>query len=124
MTGKPSPNQTPSATMMEYLCSSRVRFALFVKILLKHLKAEGEKDLVMETRIFIAESISRYRMGDVRFSPLADAIATGLLELVGPDYWARAQGLLHFYLARKFADQERLHIPQQRVSLWVTDRLV
>jgi hypothetical protein len=124
MIGKPSPNQTPSATMMEYLCSSRVRFALFVKILLKHLKAEGERDLVKETRILVAESISRCRMGHVRFSPLADAIGTRLLELVGPDYWARAQGLLHFYLARKAADQERPRLPQQRVSLWVNDRLV
>ena len=118
MTGKPFPNQTtPSHAMMEYKCSSRVRFALFVKILLKHLKALGENDLLAESKILIAECTYRWRLADVRFSPLVDAIATRLLELVGPDYWARAEGLLNFYIARKATDQEFPRLVQQRVSL-------
>jgi hypothetical protein len=115
MTTEPSPKQTPSTTMIEYISSSRIRFALFVKILMKHLKAAGKKDLLTKTILLIAECTSRCRMGDVRFSPLADAIATRLLELVGPDHWARAQGLLHFYIARKVTERRRLF--PRRVSL-------
>jgi hypothetical protein len=130
MTAKTSPIQTPSnTTTMEYLCSSPVRFALFVKILMKHLKAVGENDLLKKTRILIAESISRYRMmGDLRCSssPLADAIALQLLELVGPDYWVRAEGLLHFYIARKEGANQRPRLPQRTAvsSLSSNDRLV
>ena len=89
-----------------------------MKILLKHLKAAGEKDLLAESKILIAECTYRCRLADARFSPLADAIATRLLELVGPDYWARAEGLLNFYIARKAADKElSRRLFQQRVSL-------
>ena len=79
----------------------RARFALFIKILFKHLDKEGEKTLLTEARTVVSTCSMRHRMRDPKFSSLIDSVEVPLRELVGEVHWRRSHAYLQHFLNRR-----------------------
>jgi hypothetical protein len=87
--------------------NQRLRFALFIKILLKRIEVSG--DTILHHRVkHLLSSITRRRsqMGrvppnDYIMIPLVDLLESQLRDLVGEIHWRRAHGYMRFYISRK-----------------------
>jgi hypothetical protein len=85
-----------SKTAMSRSKEERVRFALFLKILLQVIAKTGDRVLVEQCRIVISTCIRRARMGDVE--DLHETLQEHLRPLVGEMHWAMARDFQRYYL--------------------------
>jgi len=81
--------------------SNRVEFALFIKVLLRHLQRTRQYTLLQQCRLVIITCTRRMRMGDPDFIPISEAIERRLFDIVGKGNWKKAQAYTRYYIKRE-----------------------
>ena len=76
--------------------SSKMRFMVFIKIILKCLKIE-DQSVCLQAKLIIAECITKNRDGHPDYTPLEDVINRRLRLVVDDCQWNRAQTLTEHY---------------------------
>ena len=77
----------------------RLRFLLFLKILIQHLRDTRNYYLLAKSKLLIKAVVRHNRMGDPQFSDLMESIERRLRPLVGEQHWRRAHLLMRHYIA-------------------------
>jgi hypothetical protein len=76
----------------------RIRFALFLKILLTRLHKSGLYTLHQKARRVVSFCARRNKVGDPNFSQLVDSVEVRLRELVGETHWIRSHTYMRHYI--------------------------
>lgn len=75
----------------------RVKFSLFLKILMHHLQMKDE-DFVQQARAVVLDCIKSQREGKLQDTPLMSALKGRLFGLVGKNDWETCERYLQRYL--------------------------
>jgi hypothetical protein len=75
----------------------RIEFALFLKVLLTHLRKSHQYLLMQQARLVVRRCTTGHRMGDPSSSQLVESIESRLRKLVGEQNWRLAKGLTRYF---------------------------
>ena len=90
----------------------RVRFALFLKILLKRLEQENEVEMLTEVKSVVRYCNWQNKMETRGYENLVEAMEVPVRRLVGEIHWIRSHNYMNYYYIRKNIVQGK--VPHQR----------
>jgi hypothetical protein len=92
------PQRRPQHSGKKSQYQQRVRFTLFLKILLTRLEKEGHHKLLDRARETVSHCSRRNKMGDPDYAELVESLEVRLRTLVGEVHWIRTHYYMRHYI--------------------------
>jgi hypothetical protein len=77
-----------------------MKFALFLKVLIRYLEKTDQTSILRQVRLVVLACIRGHRMGDPTFMPLEESIEIRLKKLVNSSTWEQAKRYTIYYMRR------------------------
>lgn len=109
------------------LSERRLKFAIFLKILLSLLRKRKSYLRLEQVRLLITRCIEQNRNGDTHYCPLVDAIEIRLKSLIEEETWNQVESYTELYVQRKYqhkpddATDQQLYDPLPQTYLWLDE---